>query len=218
VDKGGKSMPAINQLRRIIREYFGDRLFLLALVAILFFMGIVFGLLAVGVLAADQKEILVNFIQQSFHTKINFQNHAYTRQTIVANIQTVFFLFFMGISVIGVPLALLLIFTRGFILGFSLGFLFQNMGFRGFILAITGVLPHNLLMIPALFLMVVAVIDCAAALTKIRFTRKPVSLGPELVKCAIITSIVLVFMICAGLVQGYISPFISLWLARVIAP
>lgn len=209
-------MPAIYQLRQIISDYFRERLFLLALVAILFFMGIFFGLLAVGVLENDQKELLVNFIQQSFHTKVNFHNHVYTRQTIVANIQTVFFLFFMGISVIGVPLALLLIFTRGFILGFSIGFLFQNMGFKGFMLTLTGVMPHNLLIIPALFLMVIAVIDCAAALTKIRFTRKQISIGSELVKCATITCIVLVIMICAGLVQGYVSPFISSWLARII--
>lgn len=209
-------MPAIYQLRQLTSDYFRERLFLLALVAILFFMGIFFGLFAVGVLEVDQKELLVNFIQQSFHTKINFHNHAYTRQTIVANIQTVFFLFFMGISVIGVPLALLLIFTRGFILGFSVGFLFQNMGFKGFFLTITGILPHNLLVIPALFLMVIAVIDCAAALTKIRFTRKPISIGPELVKCATITCIVLAIMVCAGLVQGYISPLVSSWLAEII--
>lgn len=209
-------MPALYQFRKLISDYFRERLFLLALVAILFSMGIIFGLLAAGVLDMDQKEQLVNFIQQSFHTKINFQNHAYTRQTIVANIQTVFFLFFMGISVIGVPLALLLIFTRGFILGFSIGFLFQNMGFKGFILTLTGVLPHNLLIIPALFLMVIAVIDCAAALTKIRFTRKQVSIGPELVKCATITCIVLAIMICAGLVQGYVTPFMSSWLTKII--
>lgn len=204
------------QFRQLIGDYFKERLFLLALVAILFFMGVIFGVLAVGVLERDQTETLVNFIQQSFHTKIDFHNHAYTRQTIVANIQTVFFLFFMGVSVIGVPLALLLIFTRGFILGFSIAFLFQNMGFKGFILVLTGVLPHNFLVIPALFLMLIAVIDCAAALTKIRFTRKPISIGPELVKCATITCIVLAFMIGAALVQSYISPLVASWFARII--
>lgn len=209
-------MALLFQFRQVIGDYFRERLFLLALVTILFFMGIIFGVLAAGVLERDQIEMLVNFIHQSFHTKSNYINHAYTRQTIVANIQTVFFLFFMGISVIGVPLALLLIFTRGFILGFSIGFLFQNLGFKGFILALTGVVPHNLLIIPALFLMVIAVIDCAAALTKIRFTRKPISIGPELVKCATITCIVLVFMIGAALIQSYVSPLVASWFARII--
>jgi len=210
-------MPTIFQLRQWISDYFRDRIFLLALVAILFLMGLIFGFLAAGVLDKDQKDVLVNFIQQSFHSEIHFTNDAnvYTRQTIIANIQTVFFLFFMGVSVIGVPLALLLIFTRGFILGFSIGFLFQNMGLKGFMITLTGIMPHNLLIIPALFLMVIAIIDCAAALTKIRFTKKQISIGFELVKCSIVTFIVIIVMIIAGLVQGYVTPLISSWLTKI---
>lgn len=209
-------MHFVFQTRQFLKNYFRDRIFLLALVAILFIMGLIFGVLTVGVLAKDQKDSLLNFVQQSFHTDIQLNNSLYTRQTIIGNVQTVFFLFFMGVSVIGVPLALLLIFTRGFILGFSTGFLFQNMGFKGVILTLTGILPHNLLIIPALFVMIIAIIDCAAALTKIRFTKKTVSIGEELVKCAIITFIVLIIMILAGFVQGYITPLVSSWLARII--
>jgi stage II sporulation protein M len=216
MDKGGEYMPAILRIRNLINDYFQERIFLLALVAILFLMGLIFGFLAAGILAQDQKDVLVNFIRQSFHTDIHFRSDTYTRQTIISNIQTVLFLFFMGVSVIGVPLALLLIFTRGFMLGFSMGFLFQNMGFKGFILTLTGVLPHNLLVIPALFLMVIAIIDFAAALTKIRFTKKQIPIGEELVKCGVITLIVLLVMIFAGLVQGYITPLMSSWLARII--
>ena len=132
------------------------------------------------------------------------------------NIQLVFFLFFMGISVIGVPLALLLVFTRGFILGFSSGFLFQTMGLKGFVLTMTGIAPHNILFIPALFLMVIAITDCASALTKIRFTKKPVALSAELVKCSILTLGVLLVMILAGFVQGNISPLVTAWFAKFI--
>ncbi len=209
-------MPLIFRIRQYINDYFRERIFLLALVAILFIMGLIFGFLASGVLAKDQKDMLVNFIQQGFHGDFNLQNSAYTRQTIISNIQTVFFLFFMGVSVIGVPLALLLIFTRGFILGFSTGFLFQNMGIKGFVLTLTGILPHNLLVIPALFVMVIAIIDCAVALTKLRFTKKQIPVGEELLKCATITLIVLVTMVLAGLVQGYVTPLFSSWLAEIV--
>ncbi len=209
-------MPVILRIRNLINNYFHERIFLLALVSILFLMGLIFGFLAAGILVQDQKDFLVNFIQHSFHADIHFRGDSYTRQTIISNIETVLFLFFMGVCVIGVPLALLLVFTRGFILGFSTGFLFQNMGFKGFILTLTGILPHNLLVIPALFLMVIAIIDFAIALTKIRFTKKQIPISEELVKCGVVTLIVLVVMIFAGLVQGYITPLMSSWLARII--
>jgi stage II sporulation protein M len=138
------------------------------------------------------------------------------RQTIAANIKTVFFLFFMGISVIGLPLALLLIFTRGFTIGYSVSFLLRTMGFKGLVLTLTGVAPHNLLIIPSIFLMVIAIIDIAAALTKIRFTNKQVAIGEELIKCAVLTLVVLSMMIFAGFIQGYITPIITAWLVKVI--
>jgi stage II sporulation protein M len=199
----------------LIREYLHERIFLLVLVLILFLMGMIFGVLTAGVLDKHQQTDLMNYLNQGLHGQF-VHNQAYTRQIILTNIQMVFFLFFMGISVIGVPLALLLVFTRGFILGFSTGFLFQAMGIKGLIITMAGIVPHNLLFIPALFLMVIAIMDCAAALTKIRFTKKPVALGPELMKCSVLTLCVLVTMILAGFVQGNVSPLITAWLARLI--
>ena len=204
------------RLRQLIGSYLHERLFILALVSILFIMGIIFGALAAGMLETNQARDLLNYINQGLQTPVVADNLAYTHQIIIANIQTVFFLFFMGISVIGVPLALLLIFTRGFILGFSSGFLIHALGFKGLIITMTGIIPHNLLIIPALFLMLIAIIDCAAALTKIRFSKKNVSLRDELLKCVLLTLIVLVFMVLAGFVQGYITTTLSAWLAPFI--
>lgn len=205
-----------SNLSRLIRVYFRERFFLLALVVILFLMGIIFGALAVSVLEPSQKQNLALFVTENLHGTINLQSGLYTRQTIIANIQTVFFLFFMGISVVGVPLALLLIFTRGFIIGFSVCFLSQTMGFKGWLLTIAGIVPHNMLIIPALLLMVIAMIDCAAALTKIRFSKSNYSIGAELVKSVVLTVIVLITMTIAGLIQGYITPLITSWLAKVL--
>jgi stage II sporulation protein M len=179
-------------------------------------MGSIFGILATGMLSPDQRENLLSYLDQGLHGEIYIPNSVYTRQTIVDNIKIVFFLFFMGISVIGVPLALLLIFTRGFILGYSISFLLRTMGFKGLVLILTGVLPHNLLIIPALFVMVVAIIDFAAALTKIRFTKKQVFVGEEMVKCAVLTLVALVVMMLAGFVQGFITPLFTAWLTQVI--
>lgn len=204
------------RLRLIIQDYFRERFFLCILVLILFLMGIIFGVLATGVLDPAQSDNLLRYLNQGLHGDIFIPNSVYTRQTIVANIKTVFFLFFMGISVIGVPLALLLIFTRGFIIGYSISFLLRTMGFKGLVLILTGVIPHNLLIIPALFLMVIAIIDIAAALTKIRFTKKQVAVGEELIKCAVLTLVVLLIMTFAGFIQGYITPLFTGWLLKVI--
>jgi stage II sporulation protein M len=204
------------QLQLLIRNYLKERFFLVALVFILFVMGIIFGVLGAGVLEPAQKTDLLNYFGQGLHGEILLCDHNYARQVIVAHIQTIFFLFLMGISVIGLPLALLLIFTRGFVLGFSSGFLFQSMGAKGAVLSLVGILPHNLLMVPGLLLMVVAMIDCATALTKMRLTKNRVVIGEELVRCALVTLVVLIMMTLGSLIQGYITPLFTAWLARLI--
>lgn len=204
------------KLRQICRDYLRDRIFILALVSILFVMGTIFGVVSSGMLNSAQRQELVSFINQGLHEDLRVQNNGFLQQKLFANIQTVFFLFFMGVSVIGVPLALLLIFTRGFILGYSCGFLFQSLGLKGALITLVGVLPHNLLAIPALFLMAIAIIDCAAALTKIRFTKKPVLIRTELIKCAAITAVVLVVMCLSAVVEGVLTPWITSWLAPII--
>ena len=204
------------RLRLIVKEYFRERIFLFILVFILFLMGVIFGVLATGALDPAQSNNLLSYLNQGLHGEIFISNRVYMRQTIAANIKTVFFLFFMGISVIGLPLALLLIFTRGFTIGYSVSFLLRTMGFKGLVLTLTGVAPHNLLIIPSIFLMVIAIIDIAAALTKIRFTNKQVAIGEELIKCAVLTLVVLSMMIFVCFIQGYITPIITAWLVKVI--
>jgi stage II sporulation protein M len=204
------------QLQLLIHNYFQERFFLVALVLILLVMGIIFGVLGAGVLEPAQKKDLLNYLDQGLHGEIVLQDHNYARQVVAANIQTIFFLFLMGISVIGLPLALLLIFARGFVLGFSGGFLFQNMGAKGTVLSLVGILPHNLLVIPGLLLMVVAMIDCATALTKLRLTTKRVVIGEELVRCALVTLVVIIMVIAGGLLQGYVTPWFTAWLTRLI--
>jgi stage II sporulation protein M len=204
------------QLKLIICDYFKERFFIVALVFILFAMGVIFGVLGAQVLEPAQKADLLCYVDQGLHAEISLQDHLYVRQVITANFQTIFFLFFMGISVIGVPLVLLLIFTRGFVLGFSTGFLLQTLGFKGVLLTAVGIIPHNLLAVPGLFLMVIAMIDCATVLTKMRLTAKKATIGGELARCAVVTTLVMIMMTLAGLVQGYFTPLFTIWLAKLI--
>lgn len=58
-------------------------------------------------------------------------------------------LWFLGLTVLGIPLIVFIIGARGFILGFTVGFLVQEKAGRGLLLALAGVLPQNLCYVPA---------------------------------------------------------------------
>lgn len=67
---------------------------------------------------------------------------------------------------IGLPIILLLLFLKGMVIGFTIGFFVQQMGWKGFLLSFVSVLPQNLIIIP--IFIVVAVISVSFALQLIK--------------------------------------------------
>ncbi len=59
-------------------------------------------------------------------------------------------LWLLGLTVVGAPLVILLVGARGFILGFTVGFLVQEKAGQGLLLALVAVLPQNLFYVPGL--------------------------------------------------------------------
>lgn len=59
-------------------------------------------------------------------------------------------LWMLGLSVVGAPLIVLLVGARGFILGFTIGFLVREKAGQGLLLALAAVLPQNLCYVPGL--------------------------------------------------------------------
>jgi stage II sporulation protein M len=59
-------------------------------------------------------------------------------------------LWLLGLTVVGAPLVILLVGARGFILGFTVGFLVQDKAGQGLLLALVAVLPQNLFYVPGL--------------------------------------------------------------------
>jgi stage II sporulation protein M len=59
-------------------------------------------------------------------------------------------LWLLGLTVVGAPLVILLVGARGFILGFTVGFLVQEKAGQGLLLAMVAVLPQNLFYVPGL--------------------------------------------------------------------
>lgn len=62
---------------------------------------------------------------------------------------TLSLLWIFGLTVVGIPLILIIIGVRGFILGFTVGFLVQEKAGQGLLLSLAGVLPQNLFYVPA---------------------------------------------------------------------
>ncbi len=207
------------QWREIVRTYIEERLFLFILVGLLFTMGIVFGTLSAKSLGEGQKTELLHYLQLFFQgMKQEVQpvtDPALVKDAIFNHLKTVFFFVLLGISVIGVPLILFLTFAKGYILGFTIGFILQQMAGKGFLFAVTSVFPHYAFIIPALLTAGVANIDFAGVLLKSRFGKGNYQIAAELWQCLGINGLAILVFMLSGVIEGFVSPLFIYWIAKI---
>lgn len=207
------------QWRKAIGLYIEERLFLFILVGLLFTMGIVFGTLSAQNLEQGQKTELLQYLQFFFQGMKQepqpVTDAVLARNAIFNHLKTIFFFLILGISVIGVPLILFLLFAKGYILGFTIGFILQQLAGKGFLFTVTSVFPHYVLIIPALMVAGVANIDLAGALLRSRFGKVTRPVSADLLHGLGINGLSLLLLTVSGLIEGFISPMFIYWVAKL---
>lgn len=196
--------------------YFRQRLPLLTGTLILLLMGLIFGSLAVKTLSPSQVADLGSYIYSfynSFPQELKMANrHSLAVQCIVDNIIKINGLVWvLGLTIIGAPLILGIIFMRGFVLGFTVGFIISEMSFNGIIVAIASVLPHNLLILPALIITSITSLSFAAAAVKTLTGSSKGNILNQFIGSTLIILVSCALLAAAALVEMYITPiFIQL--------
>jgi stage II sporulation protein M len=115
--------------------------------------------------------------------------------------------YLLGLTIIGIPVILMLVFTRGFVLGFTLVFLGWQKNIQGIILSCAAVLPQNIFFLPALLLGSVASLSFALLLAK-RFRNSKIVIWPSFLLYSGLMIFLTVLAFLAGLTEVYLTPFL----------
>ncbi|MFK4997718.1 stage II sporulation protein M [Bacillus sp. N9] len=124
------------------------------------------------------------------------------------NVKFTGFMWILGISIIGFPLILILVFIKGIIVGFSVGFLVSQMGWNGLLLSFVSLLPQNLLIIPVIMFIGVCSIGFSMKLIRKIFMRQSFSiqLAPAFASYVIVYVAAVALITVAASIEAYISP------------
>lgn len=195
-------------------DYLRRHLPIYVLTMLIFLMGVIFGSLAVRVLPQSQKSSLAEDLRVFFRGFGDIRQAAgaqASRQSLYNNLKTILIAWVLGLSVIGAPGVLAIVFLRGFVIGFTVGFLVDEMAARGIVLAAVSVLPQNILIIPAVLGGCGASLAFAVALARDRLTRQRVPIYPQFILTVVISAGAVLLLILAGAVESYVTPvFIEL--------
>ncbi len=181
-------------------------IFLLGIVAVGILFGVVFSL----VIAKSDKMIvddtITNFFEGLQNGKLNYQNGL--KNSILSNILYLSSVWFLGLSVVGVPIIVFLLFLKGFILGFSIGSIIRMYAFKGVIGAFLYIFPHNIISIIIDILLSFYAILFSINLFKYLFLHKEINFKVLMKKyCKILLIGFIGLMICSVL-ETYLSPIL----------
>ncbi|MGI6149058.1 MAG: stage II sporulation protein M [Firmicutes bacterium] len=165
-------MYAVGRLGEIAKTFFVRHLALYTALLILFAVGIGFGALATKSLSQAQRADLSQYVAGVFSSLAKNSPGMAERSTLAwkgladSILKTAGLMWLLGLTVIGAPFVLGIVFLRGFVLGFTISFIIDELQMKGMLLSISSVLPHNLVVVPAVILAAGGALSFAASALK----------------------------------------------------
>lgn len=165
--------------------------------------GIVFGAIGVGALDRTKASQLSSFLDNLLASQPKGLDTGFLLQLAREQFIIMAGIWILGLTVIGTPLIFLIVFTRGFILGFTMSFIIGVKGFWGLGLVLISVLIPAIAGIPLLLLGA----GLATIFSFLLLKGKQVgeSLRREFMYYSIATILVSLGSVFVGVSQGYFS-------------
>lgn len=187
------------------------------MVLLIFIAGLTAGAIGVHKLEVSQAQELGAYLDRFMRQAgmIEVDQVKALKTALYNDIAVILAIYLLGLTIVGIPLILGIVFARGFALGFTVAFLTGEKIAGGPALAFAAVLPPNILLIPALLMGGVASLSFALLLVK-RFNNSKVLVWPSFIAYSSLMLIVAVCSAAAGLIEVYFTPFLIKVAANII--
>ncbi|MDV2683327.1 stage II sporulation protein M [Alkalihalophilus sp. As8PL] len=181
-------------------------------ITILFLIGIIFGAIVVNSLSLTQKHDLYMYLGQFFGqvSEGNLaESTAIFSQSFAHYAKYFGLMWLLGLSVIGLPVILILLFLKGVVVGFTVGFLVNQMGMSGFFLSFVAIMPQNFILVPAFVIVGTASVSFCLKMIRHQFLKKTtVPFFPTFIKYSTLILCVGATLAVASAIEAYISPML----------
>lgn len=137
--------------KNIVLNHVKDNMMIYIFMTILFLTGIIFGAITVNSMSFIQKQDLFFHVDRYF-IQINGEEAILSKdilkRSFFFHLKYLLLLFILGLTIIGLPIVWVLLFIKGLVIGFSVGFIVNQLGGKGLLLATLSIAPQNVIIIP----------------------------------------------------------------------
>ncbi|OFI07609.1 stage II sporulation protein M [Clostridium acetireducens DSM 10703] len=172
-------------------------------------IGIVLGIYTVKYMGSFENSDLLNYLK-SF-TKNVTSNNIDVRlvfiQTLKNNIPIILAIWFLGLTMIGIPIVLIISLIKGFTIGFTISFIINSLGIKGIWVVMFGIVPQNMVYIPCIILMCVLSMEFSLEILKNKINNKmKINVWNRMLGYSFTFIFLSLFMFLGFFVEAYVTP------------
>ncbi len=185
-------------------------------VAVMFVVGVGFGAVANNALDQRQKQELITMLDNlvyGLNSNTDLSEQVVVQDELWQSTILMLVIWFLGLTVIGIPLIVIIVFLRGFVLGFAVGFLIRELAYRGMLIALVAILPSNLIAIPAIVLAGTTAVTFSMQLFRTQSRQSHLTLR-NVARYTGTMAINTTILGVSVLVSGYLTPVFMRWIVR----
>lgn len=195
--KGIKSI-LIEHINNNLREY--------TIITLIFLIGVVFGVIFINKANSEQvTEIctyISNFVNQ-LKNMAQINGVELLRSSLTSNLLLAILLWFVGSTVIGIPIVYGIIVYRGFCIGYTVAAAIASLGMgSGIIFSLTSMLFQNLLFVPSIIALAVSGIKLYKSIVK---DKRKENIKVEITRHTIFCAFMLIVLEISAFIEVYIS-------------
>lgn len=204
--RGTKRRNKENKIKNIIVEYIAQNIKAYIMLTIIFFIGLILGIIFVNntkEAQSDQISTYINNFIDSIKENYQISKPKLLINSIKGNLYITIILWFLGSTVIGMPLIYLVIGYKGYCIGYTISSIIATIGTgKGILFIIATVLFQNIIYIPAVLTLAVSGIKLYKLIME---DRRRENIKMQILKHTIFSLFIFIILIMASLVETYIS-------------
>ena len=195
-----------NNIKQLILNHFYENIKAYIIVIIIFIIGIVAGVIFINNTNETQSTEIQNYIT-SFINSLKQDYHIdkleLLKKSLGDNFILILTMWFIGSTVIGLPIIFGIVLFRGFCIGYTVSSIIASLGVqKGLIFLFTTVFLQNLIFIPVVICMTVS---CIRLYKSIMRDKRRENIKLEIIRHTLFSIVLIIFLIVAALVESYIS-------------
>lgn len=195
-----------HKIANLLKNHVRENLKQYCIVSMLLLIGIILGVVFINQIGDAQKEEIQNYFNQfvtSLKEGTKIDTMALMKKTVWNNLGLAILMWFVGSTVIGIPIVLGIVAYRGFCLGYSISSAIAVWGTgKGTMFFITTMLLQNLIFIPCILALAVSGMKLYQSIMK---DKRKENIKTEIVRHTLFSLLILGLLFIAALVETYIS-------------